>query len=124
MSPETITIITANGVANSEALERSSSKRESLDSRDLRVPATYPAVLKVTEIEAGIVQDNLKNAVRALRTTFSTTFEQDFGQFQLDEVEVALEVTADGRVGFMGSGVGVKGSSTFKLRFARKQKTD
>jgi hypothetical protein len=42
------------------------------------------------------------------------------GDFELVAVEITLRVSADGKVGILGSGVGIKGDGSMKLKFVRR----
>jgi hypothetical protein len=42
------------------------------------------------------------------------------GDFELVAVELTLRVSADGKVGLLGSGVGIKGGGSMKLKFVRR----
>jgi hypothetical protein len=67
-----------------------------------------------------VLQSSVDAATHGLAEIFASCFRKGFGDFELDEVEVTLEVSADGRVGFMGSGVGVRGVGSMKLKFVRR----
>jgi hypothetical protein len=68
----------------------------------------------------GVLKSNMDAATSDLAAIFATSFRKKFGDFALDEVEVALEVSADGRVGIMGSGMGIRGGGSVKLKFFRR----
>jgi hypothetical protein len=94
---------------------------QSLRPKTDRRPSTTPKVYQsVTDVGLDLFSKNIDSATAALSHVFTSAFEKTFGDFQLNEVEVNLEISADGKVGFLGSGVGVKGSSSFTLRFTRK----
>jgi hypothetical protein len=90
--------------------------------RDDRRPAPIvPLKTTVTSVGVDALVDNIGETTAALRKVFATQFAETFGDYKLDEVEVDLEISADGKVGFLGSSVGVKGSSSFKLKFKRQK---
>jgi hypothetical protein len=70
-------------------------------------------------VSFGLLLSNMEATTNSLSEIFSSSFERKFGAFELTEVEVSLEVSADGKVGFMGSGVGMKGTGSMKLKFER-----
>jgi hypothetical protein len=43
-----------------------------------------------------------------------------FEGFQASEIEVGLQISAEGKVGFMGTGASSKGSASITIKFARK----
>ncbi len=121
--PRTVTIVSSRIVPleASAVLEASSGNRPAKARDDRRATALVPLISQdVTEIALGAFQANIDNTTDALSTIFASAFEKAFGEFQLNEVEVDLEIAADGKVGFMGSGIGIKGSSSLKLKFKRK----
>jgi hypothetical protein len=44
----------------------------------------------------------------------------NLGEFALDEIELSLEITAKGEVGFLGTGGGIEGSGGIKITLRRK----
>jgi hypothetical protein len=75
--------------------------------------------VKATKIAADQIQNNmdhfLNNMQEILSKSASTT-----EAFQLNEVEVNAEVSADGQIGFMGTQVGMSGTAGIKFVFKRK----
>jgi hypothetical protein len=121
--PRTVTIISSRIVPLETlvALEASSGSRPA-KLRDDRRAAIVPQIAQdVTEITLDAFQASIDNTTDALSTIFASAFEKAFGEFQLNKVEVDLEISADGKVGFMGSGIAIKGSSSLKLKFARRK---
>lgn len=43
------------------------------------------------------------------------------GEFQMSQVEVQAQIGIEGKIGFLGSGAGVSGSSQITIVFERKQ---
>jgi hypothetical protein len=66
-----------------------------------------------------VFQASLEAATSHLAEIFASSFHKEFADFELREVEVRLEVSADGRVGIMASRVGVKGGGSINLKFVR-----
>jgi hypothetical protein len=60
-------------------------------------------------------------ATDTLAEIFASSFRKVFGDFELSEVEVDLKISANGRVGIIGSGVGIKGQGSVKLKFFRQK---
>jgi len=67
-----------------------------------------------------VLQSNVDAVTSTLSEMFASTFRKTFGDFELDEVEIALEISADGKIGIMGSGVGLKSGGSMRLRFFRR----
>lgn len=67
-----------------------------------RLSANFDATMAVLD-------DMFKNATKHIRSGF-----------QLDSMEVNLEVSAEGQLGFLGSSVKAAGKSSFKLLFKRQ----
>jgi len=64
-----------------------------------------------------VLQSNMDAVTSTLSEMFASSFRKSFGDFQLYEVEIALEVSADGKIGIMGSGLDVEGGASIRLRF-------
>jgi hypothetical protein len=64
---------------------------------------------------------DLTNASSDLAQTFASSLSKTFAGLELDQVEIAMEFSADGKVSIVGSGVGVKGSASMKLKFVRRR---
>ncbi len=46
---------------------------------------------------------------------------EGFENFHASEIEVGLQVSAEGSVGFLGTGASSKGNASVKIKFARKK---
>jgi hypothetical protein len=88
--------------------------------RVLHPPALVRPAEIVTDIGVNQLREGVAQASTALREVFAESFAATFGAYRLDEVEVSLQISAGGKVGFLGTGVDVKGSSTLKLKFKRE----
>lgn len=116
---KTIAIISTLVAPVSTVMERADAKsRAGGQRRAALAPRVYE---HVTEVSLDALKSSLDAATENLSEVFATAFERTFGAFELNEVEMALEVSADGKVGIMGSGAGVKGSGSIKLKFVRKK---
>lgn len=103
------------------ALQRANAKSKASSPR--RPTSIVPKVYEsVTEISLDVLKANLDAATEGLSEIFASAFERTFGEFELNEVEMSLEVSADGKVGILGTGAGVKGSGSIKLKFGRKKR--
>jgi hypothetical protein len=86
-----------------------------------RKPANIvPITQSVAEIGFDAFAANIDSTTETLSELFDTAFAKTFGDYELSELEIDLEISADGKVGFMGSGIGLKGSSSIKLKFKKK----
>ncbi len=100
-------------------MERADAKPKPGRQRRAAIP---PRVYEqVTEVSLDALKSSLDSATESLSEVFTSAFERTFGAFELNEVEMALEVSANGKVGIMGSGASVKGSGSIKLKFVRKK---
>ncbi|HYV49820.1 MAG TPA: hypothetical protein VFA20_33420 [Myxococcaceae bacterium] len=70
--------------------------------------------LVVAQVPVDKLRANLKSATSALAEVFRDI--QAVGQFQLDEVTIGLEVTAEGGIEFLGS-LSVGGKAAITLKF-------
>jgi len=76
-----------------------------------------------TEGSFDLLRSNMDAATSSLAEIFASSFRKPFGDFELDEVEVNLKVSADGRLGIMGTRVSIKGGGSVKLRFLRRKRS-
>ena len=116
---KTIAIVSTLVAPAGTVMERADAKsRGGAQRRTAFAPGFYE---QVTEVSLDALKSSLDAATESLSEVFATAFERTFGAFELNEAEMALEVSADGKVGIMGTGAGVKGSGSIKLRFVRKR---
>lgn len=116
---KTIAIISTLVAPVGTVMERADAKSRAGAQRQAALaPRVYE---QVTEVSLDALKSSLDAATESLSEVFATAFERTFGAFELNEVEMALEVSADGKVGIMGTGAGVKGSGSIKLKFVRKK---
>jgi hypothetical protein len=69
----------------------------------------------------GILELNVDAAGDGLAEAFASSVRKPSGDFELDEVEIALEISADGKVGILGSGLTLRGGGSMKLKFVRRK---
>lgn len=79
-----------------------------------RVFGTLP---KIDTVSPETLQANLSRFLQAMQKTFTDAPVQ-LGHYRLDEIEIAVEVSAEGEVSLLGNGgkVGGKGTLTLKLK--------
>ena len=65
------------------------------------------------------VQQNVTNFLSSVQQMLAKE-EAATGEFVIDAVEINAQISAEGQVGFMGSGVGVSGSAGIKFILKRK----
>jgi hypothetical protein len=100
----------------------SSGDRPAKNAAGRRDAAIVPRLCEdVAEASFGALQSNVDAATTGLAELFASSFRKTFGDFELDEVEVNLKISADGKIGIVGSGVGVKGAGSMKLKFVRQR---
>ncbi len=104
----------AGSMTTSDATKTRSDKKTSM----------VPVSQTVTEISFDAFAANIDSTTTTLSQLFQTAFAKTFGDYELNEVEIDLQISADGKVGFMGTGIGVKGSSNFKLKLKKKTQPD
>lgn len=71
------------------------------------------------EVDTNVFKDSLDGILSTLKETFSSSFDQEFGKFSIEEVEIHLDITGEGKVGFLSSGVQLQGSTGIKVVFKR-----
>lgn len=84
----------------------------------LEQPLVYPTP-KINEIDLANIKNNFDKVMVDLEQIFQSAFNKTFGEFSIDEVEAHVEVTAEGKVGLLGSGMGLQGSTGIKLVFKK-----
>ena len=76
------------------------------------------AAVRVTERSVEEVKANLSRFVSQVSDMLDAA-RSEIGGYVLETVEVAAEITGEGKVGFLGSGVNVGGSTSLKIVFRR-----
>src|SRR6476661_655013 len=79
-------------------------------------------VVKSKEIAVDDFKYSLSRFLLTVENILSTS-KQRYGDFIMDSIEINAEVSADGKVGFMGTEVGVSGTHGIKFVFKRSMKT-
>jgi hypothetical protein len=79
-------------------------------------------VVKSKEIAVNDFKENLSRFLLSVEDILSTSKER-YGNFIMDGIEINAEVSADGKVGFMGTEVGITGTHGIKFVFKRSDST-
>ena len=89
--------------------------------RRLRSELQQPtnSTVEAKDIALEKLRTNFNNTMLQLRSLFAGALEQSVGDIGLDSIELNLEVTAEGKVGLLGMGATVTGTSGLKLTFKR-----
>lgn len=98
--------------AQDDELSRSPDERP-LQARKL----TRPAVQKV-ELPFTGLQESMRDFLDAAHGLLAQEFDRR-GGFAVDSVEIAAQISADGKVGFLGTSVGLGGQASLKFVFKR-----
>ncbi|MEM8637711.1 MAG: hypothetical protein AAGG51_02675 [Cyanobacteria bacterium P01_G01_bin.54] len=80
------------------------------------------AVAKAVQVSVGALQNNMSRFIQLVGSIFQQA--ETVAGMELDEVKLAVDVTADGDVKLMGSGVGLEGKGAIELTFKRKRNPD
>lgn len=83
------------------------------------VPRIEEDHLEAKDLPTTALTTNFANAMSVLGSMFQEAGTRVFGGLTLDQIEVNLEVSADGKLTFLGSGAALKGSTSFRLLFER-----
>jgi len=137
--PRTLTIITSAPVVASS----SASEELGIDSYLGKIPivqlpdvASKPFVLEAipgkwlggelarntvrAEVNVDSMKKELAQTLDGLGEVFDSAEATTLGGLQLNELEVNLEVSVDGKIGILGTGLGVSGTTGLKLTFRRQ----
>ncbi len=104
---ETLTII-----GSGEPPASKDGPRKIMRSPDALKPLKGPGT---AEVPIDKIQANFEKTVDGLRRILQSGFEKNVAGLVLKEVEVHIEVTADGKVGLLGWGAAVHGTTGIKL---------
>ena len=78
------------------------------------------SAVKTFEISAETVAKNMQEFVRSVNTMLAGADFQE-GKYRLETVEVQAQISAEGKIGFLGAGAAAKGSASMKVVFERKE---
>jgi hypothetical protein len=87
--------------------------------RPLHVRGGRETAVRVVETSVDALAENMASFVGAVDRMIMAAAKVA-GEFCIDKVEVQCQVSGNGKIGFAGTGVGVEGSASLKLIFARK----
>ena len=76
-------------------------------------------VMKATAVAVDQVEKNMAQFLSGIGDVISRGAEIT-GEYEVDTVEVNAQISADGQIGFMGSGIGVTGSAGITFVFKRQ----
>jgi hypothetical protein len=81
-------------------------------------------IIKATEVAVDQVEENMARFLSGVGGIIDRGARLT-GEYEVETVEVNAQISADGQIGFMGSGIGMTGSAGIKFVFKRKKaKTD
>ena len=72
-------------------------------------------------VSSSRIRKNLDKALDALKDAFESSVGKKVGDLELDEIEVGLELSTDGKVGIPGIGVTISGKSSVVVRFKKNR---
>ena len=87
------------------------------EGRPISVRADQPRQ-RVAAIPMNQLRSNVSSFMEGARRLMDD-LDQKVGAYQLAEVEISAQIGADGKVGFLGSGMGIEASASFKLKLTR-----
>lgn len=87
--------------------------------RPTRARGEVGAAAYAVETSTGAIEESLTGFIQTVKSMLERV-EDDEGNFHVDTVEVTAQVSTEGKVGFMGVGLGAKASSGMKILFARR----
>ena len=71
------------------------------------------------EASTGVIEQSLTGFIETVKSMLEKV-DDDTGEYRVDTVEVTAQVSTEGKVGFMGVGLGATASSGMKILFARR----
>jgi hypothetical protein len=85
------------------------------------VAALWPssAIRMPIEVPVSIVSKSFAQVLDNLGEVFNAAAKKTLGGMRLQEVEVSLDVSAEGKVGLLGTGASITGSTGLRLTFKR-----
>jgi hypothetical protein len=88
------------------------------DERPLQARRQTRAPVQKVELPFGSLQESMRDFLDAAHGLLAQEFDRA-GGFAVDSVEVAAQISADGKVGFLGTSVGLGGQASLKFVFKR-----
>lgn len=71
------------------------------------------------ETSTGVIEQSMIGFIETVKSMLENV-EDTSGTYQMDTVEVAAQVSSEGKIGFMGVGLGANASSGMKILFKRR----
>ncbi|MBE9007842.1 hypothetical protein IQ259_22960 [Fortiea sp. LEGE XX443] len=73
------------------------------------------------QVSAQKLEQNMTHFLQVLGRLFSRAEQQANSKMQLEEIELSVEISSEGEVKLIGSGVKASGKGAIKLRFKRQE---
>lgn len=89
--------------------------------RSRSLPAKAGAAVRAIAVDAEQLSDNFLNFVQSVRSMLARVSDVA-GEFSVEKVEVHAQISGEGQVGFLGSGVKASGEASIKLVLERRKK--
>ena len=86
----------------------------------LRSGGVSEKVIKATAVAVDQVEKNMARFLSGVGDIINKGAELT-GEYEVETVEVNAQISADGQIGFMGSGIGMTGSAGITFVFKRKK---
>ena len=86
----------------------------------LRSGRVSKKLIKATAVAVDQVEKNMTRFLSGIGDIINKGSEVT-GEYEVDTVEVNAQISADGQIGFMGSGIGMTGSAGITFVFKRKK---
>lgn len=109
MSAENITIFTAEAQAGPVGRPTAA-----------RGDAQAARLGEAVEVSVDVMEKNVTSFVESVSSMIEAADNATVGDVSLETVEIAVQIGADGKVGFMGIGLAANASSSMKIVFKRK----
>ena len=94
------------------------SPQDSMGGKGLTLKETSDRVVQSVQISATTLKQNMSEFIDLVGDIFASAETQT--GMKLDEVEIAVEITGDGEVKLMGTGIGIEGKGAITLKFKRE----
>lgn len=88
------------------------------DERPLQARKLTRTAVQKVELPFRSLQESMRDFLDAAHGLLAQEFDRA-GGFAVDSVEIAAQISADGKVGFLGTSVGLGGQASLKFVFKR-----
>ena len=82
--------------------------------------AASDTAMKAFTTSAEELADSMRSFVESVNVMVADTAVQD-SLYQLEKIEVQAQISAEGKIGFLGAGAAAKGSAGMKIVFERRR---